>query len=511
MAFSFFRRKSRSKVPNGLAEAIRAIHASNHYEALKRDPTRERRKIRMDLTETEQVFRGMDRISAYAEGDHLYDNDSVGSTLDTCVRLAIGTGGGMPVFTGPGASDAQRRFDAWKKEAGFSENEHFSDLLKQILRTVKLHGDCMVLVDQDMTDGKLRIWDADQICPLMAADFTVWCARNDAFDAFDGERRPWRQVEGAVVDNFGRCRGHFVTMLRNRIAVAEEDATFIPLGLGRRVCSSKKVSQFRGEPLFLPNADITNDTRSLIKSEVKGAQNTAELALIHRRGADSDNRALSALTDALTPEEATAGTDITPEGLQALVGAADRGADFQAFAGKSAIGEIAHDADIINLNNANRPSQQIQSWLDNLADQNSKRMGVMSLIGRGRADNSYSSGQIEISISWAQFAEDQKMLERQVVDYVCGVLFPGEPYIVEWPQAFEVDPQKAEQTLDARLRGGRATFREILGPRYQDRLRQLAEDKRLLESLGLTNLSFFQSVSGVVAEPQTQTEQENQI
>ena len=40
------------------------------------------------------------------------------------------------------------------------------------------------------------------------------------------------------------------------------------------------------------------------------------------------------------------------------------------------------------------------------------------------------------------------------------------------------------------------TFREILGSDWREDLKQLAEEKAYLKSIGLDNLSFFQSVSG---------------
>ena len=143
-------------------------------------------------------------------------------------------------------------------------------------------------------------------------------------------------------------------------------------------------------------------------------------------------------------------------------------------------------------------------------DINGKRLGMMSCLSRGRADNSYSSGQIEVSISWAAFEDDQKLLERQVVDYVCKILCPGVAYTVTWPQAFEVDPQKSEATKDARLRGGRTTFRELLGPHWKEQLIELAEEKRFIIDHGLDNLSFLQSVSGALVKTDDNTSENNE-
>ena len=214
---------------------------------------------------------------------------------------------------------------------------------------------------------------------------------------------------------------------------------------------------------------------------------------------DSRNTSVGCVSD----EQIVDGTTVSEDQLAKMREKAEANTDYKAFKGKSAIGFIGNDEDVIKMDNASRPALPIQQWMDKMNDANGKRLGVMSCLARGRADNSYSSGQIEVSISWASFAEDQKMLERQVVDYVCDILCPGVAYTVTWPEAFEIDPQKSEATKDARLRGGRTTFEEMLGPYWQQKLLQLAKEKRFLEENGLENLSFFQSVSGASAEIKT--------
>lgn len=467
------------------------------YTALKPDPTRAKPKIRYDDTVTEQSFRADLRIQAYAISNDLYDNDDVGSILESNIRLAIGQKGGIPIFTGDGAKEAQDLFDEWKKHADYIEGKHWNWILKLILRTVKLHGDCLICMDPDFTDNKIRIWDSDQVCNLEETAFRQFC---DEFNGYDdvvhNDETRWKQVEGSVTHRDGRVIGYFVTSRRNQLAVRREDATFLPIGFAQRVSDDKEITQYRGEPLFLPNSELTADSRTLIKSEVMAAKIHAELPLVHKK---HSNVVLGDI-DGLSASQAVEGTDIKEEDIDKLKAKADEMTNFKAFEGKAAIGEIGPDDELINLDNGNRPSIPIQQWMDKLNDTNGKRLGVMSCLSRGRADNSYSSAQVELSVSWASFEDDQKMLERQVVDYVCAILCPGVKYKVTWPEAFEVDPQKAEATKDARLRGGRTDFEEQLGPYWKTKLQKLADQKKFLEEKGLTNLSFFQSVSGAQAD-----------
>jgi hypothetical protein len=194
-------------------------------------------------------------------------------------------------------------------------------------------------------------------------------------------------------------------------------------------------------------------------------------------------------------DELAEGTGINPEEL-GMLGKTHDDKTFAAYEGKAAIASVAHGTNVTNLNNSQRPSSQIQSFVDLLNDTNGRALGVMSCLSRGRADNSYSSGQIEIEISWKAFEEDQKMLERDVVDYIVGTFFPNAEYEVYWSRAIEIDPEKDEKVKDMQLRGGRTTFRQLLGADWKQTLVELAKEKQFLKDIGLDNLSIFQTSSG---------------
>lgn len=485
--------KRKSHSPSLSAAQFDALKrmVSAYYEALRPDAKRVQPTVRYDRTVTQQEFAGLERLKAYAMGNLAYHNDSVGAVVETCVRLAVGTRGGTPCFLGDAAEWNQVVWDDWARHCGFAQGEHWNDMLRRILRTTKIHGDCLILVDHDLTDGKLRVWDADQICPLNASDFHRW-GDLMGVPTEGGEDDPiWRQCEGAVLDPDGRVDGYFVTMKRNRAAVRLEDATYLPAKLCRRVGQDALISQFRSEPLLIPNMDLTNDTRQLLKAEVASARNHAELSFLLEEPETSDDVAalLTAVSDEsgqLAPEVAeaagAASGDLAGQLSQLLASAKE---DLTAIEGKSAIGRIRPGSKVHDIGNANRPSQPIQQWIDKMSDLNGQRLGVLSCLARGRADNSYSSGQIELQISWRTFEEDQKMLERQVVDYVAGIVVPDAKYTVQWPSSFEIDPEKAEKTSDAKLRGGRVSFQEMLGPFWRRKLDAMKQVLDYCDEIGL--------------------------
>lgn len=462
------------------------------YDSLRREPTRRIPELRTDLSETEQQFRADRRILAYLQADDLYDNSSIASTIDTAIRLTIGQRGGTPIFTGSDREYATEYFNRWKRTCGYCEGESYYEMLSLILRCVMLHGDCLVWCDDQLTGGKIRIFDADQICSVEMADFNKWKTDNGLPDHA-------RQVEGVVVDGTGKVYGYFVTMLRNRYAVSINDAMYLPVDTCRRVAFHKKHTQYRGEPMVLANQQITEDTKSLLRSEVGAAKLASELPLIVERPEGFDANAISSLLEGYSDiGELTDGTGIAPEDLMKLGEAsnASEASTFKAFQDKASIAMVDAGTKVTNLTNAQRPSAPIQSWVDVLNDANGKAIGVMSCLSRGRADNSYSSGMIEIEISWKSFEESQKLLERQVVDYVMSVILPNSTYEVHWDKAVVIDPEKDEKVKDMQIKGGRTTFRELLGADWKEILNELAEEKKYLKEIGLDNISLFQTGNG---------------
>ena len=460
------------------------------YDSLKPAPTRKATEIRTDLSETEQNFTADKRILAYAKCDNLYDNTALASILDTSIRLTIGKRGGTPLFTGADKDTMQKWFTSWKRHAGYAEGESYYEMLALILRLVKLHGDCIVWVDPILTDGKIRVFDADQICNVAIPDFERWKYEK-------GLPEDARQVEGVVVDGTGKVYGYFVTMLRNRYSVNISDAQFLPIDTCRRVSYHRKHTQYRGEPAaFLANEELTEDTKQLLKSEIAAAKLASELPLIVEQAEGMDADQIANLIEGYgSLDELAEGTGIDAEQL-GMLGKTHDDKTFQAFEGHAAVASVPNGTKVTNLNNSQRPSPQIQSFIDLLNDTNGRALGVMSCLSRGRADNSYSSGQIEIEISWKAFEEDQKMLERDVVDYIMETLMPSAEYEVFWQSQVVIDPEKEEKMLDMKLRGGRNTFREVLGTDWRQTIDELAEEKKYLQSKGLDNLAFFQTSSG---------------
>ena len=472
--------------------AVRNLVA--RYDSLRRDPTRRQPEIRTDLTETEQWFSADRRILAYAQCDELNDNTAVGSAISTVCNLTIGDKL-EPVFTGDDGEFWQGVWEDWAKKCGFSEDEDWRTMLKIVLSTMLKHGDCIALLDETLTEGKLRLWDADQICNI--SDFRGWLAER-------GAPEDWRQVEGVVTDGSGRVQGYFVTSLRNRYTVSNNDAIFLPRSLAIRLSLKRKISEYRGEPTaILRQEQVSQDSKDLLKAEIASGKLASEMSLVVEQAPMGDASGLGGILNGFdNPEELLQDTEITEQDLAALQEVAQDTKTFEAFGDRAAIATVPAGTKINNLT-PQRPSQQMMAWQGMLDTSVGKSLGMMSCLSNGAANNSYSSGEIELEISWAAFREYAHALSK-LVDYCAERICPHQKYEISYTEPISIDTEKEEKVSTMRIQSGRSTLREQLGPRYKEKLQQLAYEKKLLEELDLTTLApFWQTQSGAVIEENT--------
>ena len=496
--------------PGAGAVAAKIAAAKACYTALEWDPRRKQPEYRAGRTETQQVMPGHRRLLAYRFGDRAYDNEVPGAIIDTAIRLTLGSrGGGQPFFSGQNARSMQDRWNRWARHCGHQEGESWRDILGVALRAVKAHGDCLVLIHPDLTRGKVRFWDADQITDH--ADFVGWCAHRGWHAAMTDLDYGYRQVEGAVTDPEGAVVGYFVTSLRQQASAASDAITFLPRSICRRISRRVKISQYRGESQLLPLEELTHSTTSLIKSEVAAANNFSQLSFIVIRPPGGGDVQSAVIDGAIDPETGMVRDDVAallpggsndPRELIRQTVAAPP--DMTQIEGKSAYGSLPYGSEVRDLRNSDRPSTSIQAWMDKAADLSGQRLGVQSCISRGRNDTSYSAGQLELAISWRAIEDDQELLEHQLIDYAVSVICPeADGYEVRWPRMIDIDPARTQAAADAAIRGGRESYQAQVGPEWRERLMDLKEAVDYCKSIGLdpAALSWYGETGAGNARP----------
>lgn len=482
--------RPKAPLPPALEVAQKIQSAKAVYNALEFDGLRKPPAYRPQRTETQQVFLGGQHVRSLQLGDRLFDNHfSYGSQVLTLKRLAVGAKGGRPFFAGAKAKELQKRWDSWAAKCGHQEDESFSEILGLCLIASQVHGDCLVLCHKELTNGKVRLFDADQITNI--ADFQGWCAERGLHAAEGESDYGYRQCAGCVLDPEGRVEGYFVSYLRAMEAVPNEAATFLSADICRRIGLRTKLSQYRGESSALPLEELEHDTNSLIKSEIQAAQNAATYGLGIIRppaGGDAMSAAIKGAVDPNTGMIREDVADLLPYGddpRQLIKDTVEQPANLDQIEGKSAIASFPHGTTIQEFKNDQRPSTSVLDWLQVASDFSGQRMGLQSALSRGKVETSFASGQLELAVSWTAVEESRAMLEK-VVDYCVSVICPdNEGYRVQWPDKIQLDPEKHQKVIAEQLRTGIKSYQDILGPSWRENLWQIKEVLDFIKEIGL--------------------------
>ena len=161
-------------------------------------------------------------------------------------------------------------------------------------------------------------------------------------------------------------------------------------------------------------------------------------------------------------------------------------ANLEQLEGKSAIASFPNGTAIHQFKNDQRPSTSVLDWLQVASDFSGQRMGLQSALSRGKVETSYSSGQLELAVSWTAIEELRAMLEKQVIDYCVSVICPdNEGYRVQWSEKIQLDPEKHQKVIGEQLRTGIKSYQDILGPAWRENLDEIKAVLDYIQSIGL--------------------------
>jgi capsid protein len=128
-------------------------------------------------------------------------------------------------------------------------------------------------------------------------------------------------------------------------------------------------------------------------------------------------------------------------------------------------------------------------------------------------------------MSWASIEVLQKQLERRLLDFIsyktvqfaakdAGMKLPPEwvnNISWSWPSMREVDEGRTIAAQAQKIKTGLTTYKQLLGPDWEDRFEQLATELAKAKVLELP-LPAFESVAGAVLEtaPDEDTEKSDE-
>lgn len=483
------------------------LSARNYYEGIRRP--KDRILVSADNGSNEEwILPGWERPRAVAECRNLAINDiNVSGLLLTLENCVVGSNGGRVKFLTPDVEWNKKADAVVRKRSRDCDaripRQSLNALLRALLREIKIGGDCVVVCDPVLTDGKLLTYEADQVCEIDSADWKAKAEAGGWLEKIDGKPVPMIQRSGAVIDSLGRLHAIVCSRVRGRSKVSGKDATVFPVKSARIVFQPTRLGQLRGNSPLLPMLTIVADFRDLVQSEVKSAKRGAQDT--YQVKDDTLAAVQSALGAVLAPVSQAAGgvgtqivSPVVPQRLENL----EQGAGGAViYTGKETE---------INALEFNRPSRSISDFENHVIARCGMALGLYRMFATGKVEASMSSARAEMYLTWrGSITADQQMLKHGVVDFAVSVwlgmakitppdgLEIEDCFAVEWPAPPALDPGAEAQAKFDEIKYGFADFETTIGPQWRDvfdRLKEQVEAARAAKIDGV--LALFETKAG---------------
>ena len=427
--------------------------------------------------------------------------------------------------TGAWYDAAQQWFNGvWSMSADFADGSTWRECLQLAIVAVETEGDFVVVFDDGILtggagSGKLRFFEADQICPLAAEDFAPYAERG------------WSQgSDGVIYDEHGRIVGVVVTGRRGLPCVPASDAFVLTHDPDSRedpnwrlVRRKFRLVQSRGSAAAIPALQTVIDGYEMAGLEMQTAKNGASRYAVVTMPPDAppavDVPAGFDDDDDDENDEGGEGGEDEDAGEEGEDGAAggtiaahQRAGNLEEWSG--GLVDYAPNGTSVTFDPGNRPNANIPAFLDWSSDLAGHAFGVGHAYARLRADSSYTAFRGDMVLTWSSWTDNQQFLEDAFSDWVArrairwGMARGEVPAAAprgwetgiawQYPKMPSVDEQREVAATSGKLNNGLTTYRDILGPSWREQLTQFSEEIRLIRELGLP-LSVLETVAGAAA------------
>jgi len=479
------------------------------------DGGRVRRPARIEHGGEENVLRPYERLKAIALARDLLRNSGMTRGLDKVLRVNVVGPKGKLKFnsTDEWFEKAGHWFNTkWAKCADFIDGSTWRECLQLVVHALSFDGDFVVVFDDGILSGKkgtgkLCFFEADRITPLC----------DELFEPF--KKKGWTQDSGVLYDGLGRKCGVAIAATPGLTVIGKgtkhlvltRDPAADPLTHSwRHVMRKYRLRQGRGVADAVTALPTALDSIEILGLEMQSAKaGAAHYATVYQKDdaeselaslgyvAAHEDAAKDAATDGqgeeLPPEE-----QFVSEALERLTG-----------------GNVDYlrEGDKVEVAPTSRPNPNLAAFLDYAGDVAGAAFGLSHSYARLKADTSYTSYRGDMTMTWRtlddfqQFLEDAfsdwvavRAIRRAIDDGTLGAPPEGWEELIAWqyPDMPAVDEQKEQAALAQKLKNGLTTYRNLLGPDWRSKFRDLAEEQDEARKLGL-HLPTMETVSGAPA------------
>lgn len=448
-------------------------HPQARYEYLQ-NPNGQQPQTSFIYVDPKFTFLGIERLRSYAEGVSYQQNDPIiASCLSDLANLVVGAKGGKMVCSGHDKSAEINKFlKSWSRSASWRDRQSLNDLLWTTVIVSNRDGDCLWVCDKDLTDGKILVYESDQI--VNVDNFNAWA---DKYPEIAGGK----QIDGVVFDKNGKLSGYNTTTRRASQTVPNSDAVFVPSSkCYLHVPERYRANQHRGESKLLSLMTILQSNRKMLESTVISAQRAAEDILV--------KKIKNPVSDILNQEQQNQfGVQSYNDGYTPIGG-----------------GEIVVGTDdSVEMLKNEKPEGTVTDFGDWFRRVVYRRFGMTDVFANGKCETK-DQGKSEMILAHITISAYQERLEG-LVEWAAKTaldaagIVPSDEWTdidILWPELPTAEFDLTQADKIARLRIGASSFSAEYGADWESRAKQFAEERNMLKEMGLESLDIFSTVAG---------------
>lgn len=430
---------------------------------------------------------------------------------------AIGTNGGKAIITFKNEDFGKkvlREFSNWTRNADFFDGLSLNTLLKLVLKTQLIGGDLILLFDDGLISdsGKILLYEPDEIGDTDEKEIEKRYGKGSK-QSLGRVYNSYGQFIGAIVSRSQRGSDKFDSKSCYFLKKDPNSTTFNDYWLMPR--NVFRVSQGRGISPTTSSLGNIIDLQDYVAYEIAAAKKNAQtLATVSETKEEEKEQPPSAF------DEDTDFSNMSDEQIEQAVKAEmeevpNKTVTLDRIKAAGCIYQVLPEGYKFDLLDTKHPNTNSAEWVKWLAAYSAAPFGLTSCYATLKCDSSYTAFRGEQLMAQPTFEEAQKALE-QICDWILyrwsqwavkkGIiqnLFEDDWVLDsvewEWPILKDVDRVKEQQAIALQLKNNTGSYKEVYGSNWKEQLKQIAEEKEYMNSIGLVHPSEV-TVSGAIVE-----------
>lgn len=430
---------------------------------------------------------------------------------------AIGTNGGKAIITFKNEDFGKkvlREFSNWTRNADFFDGLSLNTLLKLVLKTQLIGGDLILLFDDGLISdsGKILLYEPDEIGDTDEKEIEKRYGKGSK-QSLGRVYNSYGQFIGAIVSRSQRGSDKFDSKSCYFLKKDPNSTTFNDYWLMPR--NVFRVSQGRGISPTTSSLGNIIDLQDYVAYEIAAAKKNAQtLATVSETKEEEKEQLPSAF------DEDTDFSNMSDEQIEQAVKAEmeevpNKTVTLDRIKAAGCIYQVLPEGYKFDLLDTKHPNTNSAEWVKWLAAYSAAPFGLTSCYATLKCDSSYTAFRGEQLMAQPTFEEAQKALE-QICDWILyrwsqwavkkGIiqnLFEDDWVLDsvewEWPILKDVDRVKEQQAIALQLKNNTGSYKEVYGSNWKEQLKQIAEEKEYMNSIGLVHPSEV-TVSGAIVE-----------